>query len=174
MGRKIERNKPVQPAAESDSAVDALASLKPEASLTVAGRKLTVREYVYFEGLEVAHVARAFIEDLIALGKEGQLRFSQARRLFGVHRKTVVSIAARAADVEPEWVEGLGAADADAFMATWFAVNLPFFMREVVTELREDALLRLMASKSIGSSSASPAPDSALSMSSGSASPSGS
>jgi hypothetical protein len=161
MARKIEK-KPAA-AAESDSAAETIEALKPDASTTIAGRAITVREYGYFEGLEVAHRASGFIADLLAAGKGGQLRFAHARRLFGVHEPVVVAIAAQAADVEPDWVRGLKPVDAEAFMATWFAVNAGFFMQEVVNELQEELQLHLMASRSTGSFSGSPAPVSATS-----------
>jgi hypothetical protein len=155
MARKVER-KPEQPAAESNSAADAIAALKPEASITIAGRAITVREYGFFEGLEVAHRASAFFADMQAAALGGPIRYATVRRLFGVHQGVVVPIAAQAADVEPEWVRGLGDRDADTFMSTWFAVNVGFFMREVVGSLQEEQLLRSMASRSTGSSSGSP------------------
>jgi hypothetical protein len=165
MARKIEKT-PAPPAAESDSAAEVLAALKPEASLTLAGRAVVVREYGYFEGLEVAHRAAAFIADLLGMAKEGELRYSGARRLFGKHEAVVVAIAAQAADVEPEWVRALDRGDAETFMSTWFAVNVGFFVGEVVVELQEEARLRSMASRSTGSSSGSPEPASATSIAS--------
>lgn len=151
------------PAAEPDSAAESIAALQPDARITVAGREVTVREYGYFEGCEVAHRAQGFIADLLAAAKDGQLRYAHARRLFGPHQAVVVEIAAQAAGVEPEWVRSLAPADADTFMATWFAVNVGFFVREVVTELQEEAQRRSMASSSIASSSGSPTPASATS-----------
>jgi hypothetical protein len=174
MAHKVTK-KPVPAAAESDSAADAIAALKPDACITVAGRAITVREYAYFEGLEVAHRASAFIADLHALAQAGELRYAAARRLFGKHEAVVVEIAAKAADVEPEWLHGLKPADAEKFMSTWFTVNLPFFMREVVVEIQEAAIrLRATASRSTGSSSGLPAQGSATATSSASDSPSGS
>jgi hypothetical protein len=174
MAHKVTK-KPAPAAAESDSAADAIAALKPNASVTVAGRAITVREYVYFEGLEVAHRASAFIADLHELAQSGELRYAAARRLFGKHEAVVVEIAARAADVEPEWLRGLKPPDAEKFMSTWFTVNLPFFMREVVVEIQEAAIrLRSTASRSTGSSSVSQGPESATTTSLASDSPSGS
>ena len=171
MAQKLTKPAPA-PAAEDPSAAESGAALLPDATLTIAGRKITVREYGFFEGLEVAGRAAPFIADLVALGRSGSLRYSAARRLFGKHAEIVVAIAAQAADVEPEWVRSLKPADAETFMATWFAVNGGFFGREVVTELQEERQLRAMASPSTGSSSGSPVPASATSPGSA-ASPSG-
>lgn len=174
MAHKLKKQLAPAPAAEEPSAAERISALMPDATLTVAGRKVTVREYGFIEGLQVAERASAFLSDLLALAKEGALRYTIARRLFGKHADVVVAIAAQAADVEPEWVRGLTPADGETFMATWFAVNVGFFMREVVAEVQEEARLhRLTASSSTGSFSGSPAPASATSTGSA-ASPSGS
>jgi hypothetical protein len=170
MAHKVQKKAPA--AAELDSAADAVEALKPEASVTIAGRAIVVREYAYFEGLEVAHRAAGFIADLHAMATHGELRYATARRLFGKHEDVVVAIAAQAADVEPDWVRSLKPNAAEAFMSTWFAVNVGFFVREVVVEIQEEMRLRSMASSSTGSSPASPAPASAPSNNSGTASPS--
>lgn len=161
MARKVDKKAPA--AAEPSSAADDIAALQPDASLTIAGRRLTIREYGYFEGLKVAHQAAGFIADMHTMCADGDLRFARVRRLFGVHEAVVLAIAAQAADVEPEWVRGLAKADAETFMSTWFAVNVGFFVQEVVVEIKEERQRRWMASKSTGSSSGSPAPGSATS-----------
>lgn len=164
MARKLEKPKA---AAEQPSAADDIAALQPDASLTLAGRRITIREYGYFEGLKVAHIAAGFIADMHVMCADGDLRFARVRRLFGVHEAAVLAIAAQAADVEPEWVRSLKADDAETFMSTWFAVNVGFFVREVVVEIQEERQRSWMASRSTGSSSALPAPGSATSTASG-------
>jgi hypothetical protein len=154
MARKVEKKAPA--AAEQPSAADDIAALQPDASLTVAGRRITIREYGYFEGLKVAHQAAGFIADMHTMCADGDLRFARVRRLFGVHEDVVAAIAAQAADVELDWLRGLGKADSEKFMSTWFTVNVPFFMQEVVVEIMEERHRNLMASRSTGSSSASP------------------
>lgn len=159
------QKKPVTPAAEDPSAADGLAALNPDVTLTLAGRAITMREYGFFEGLDVAHRAAGFIADMHAMCAGGALRYSLIRRLFGVHQDVVVAIAAQAADVEPEWLRGLGAADAEVFMSSWFAVNSSFFVHEVVVEMREE---RHRASTSTGSTSSPVSPPPALATSTGS------
>lgn len=134
MARKLNNKKP---AAETPSAAEDLASLQPNHELTVAGRQLVVREYSFFEGLEVAHHAAAFIADMHRMTAGGDLKYAQIRRLFGVHKDVIIKIAAQSADVEPEWVAGLQGNEAELFMSTWFAVNSSFFVHEVIVEMRE-------------------------------------
>jgi transposase len=105
----------------------------------------------------VAHRASAFIADMHELAQSGELRYAAARRLFGVHEDVVVAIAATGGRRRAGVAARPGqAADAEKFMSTWFTVNVPFFMREVVVEIRRRHRLRSMASRSTGSSSASP------------------
>ncbi len=162
------------PAAPDDAAsiADELAVLHPDRTLTLGEREVTIREYGFFEGLDVADRASHFIADLLAASTDGTLRYTQVRRLFGRHRSVVPSIAAQAADVEVAWLESLVPDDLELYLATWFAVNAAFFVREALAELRESGLREahaLAAGASVGASasSGSPGPDSAISIGSG-------
>lgn len=163
MARKVTKQK-VAPAAEEPSAASALVQIKPDVTIVVGDRTVTVREYGFFEGLEVAHQAEAFIRDIHTLSADGRLQYARIRRLLGVHRDIVIDIAAKAADVEPEWVRGLEQSplEADLFLSTWFAVNASFFVREVLVEVREARQLKAMSTGSAPSYS-SPAPASEIS-----------
>lgn len=150
------------PAAEAD----ALTVLHPDAPLMLSGREITVREYEFFEGLEVAHRASQLIADMHQLCRDGVLRYDRIRRLLGKHRDVVLPISAQAADVEPEWVMALTDAEKDVFLGVWFAVNADFFVHEVVVEIREErqlAATRAAASTGPTSSSALPTVASATS-----------
>ncbi|MCD9097042.1 DUF6631 family protein [Luteimonas fraxinea] len=150
------------PAAEAD----ALAVLHPDTALVLGGREITVREYEFFEGLEVAHRASQLIADMHQLCRDGVLRYDRIRRLFGKHRDVVLAIAAQAADVEQDWVAGLPDNEKDVFLNVWFGVNADFFVREVVVEIREERQRSaVQGERSTGatSSSASPMPASATS-----------
>jgi hypothetical protein len=52
----------------------------------------------------------------------------------------IPAIAAQAGDVEVAWLEALPPDDLELYLATWFAVNAAFFVREVLAELREEHL----------------------------------
>ncbi|MDZ5815103.1 DUF6631 family protein [Stenotrophomonas maltophilia] len=137
-------------AAEDSSAAAALSEIKPDVTLVIGGRTVTIREYGFFEGLEVAHRAQPLIAAMFTMCQDGNLQYSRIRRLFGVHKDLVIEIAARAADVEQEWVRDLERkpADAELFLDTWFGVNSSFFVHEVVVEMREE---RQRAAMSTGS-----------------------
>ena len=161
---------PAAPQATHDaaSAGDELAVLHPDRTLLIGGREVTIREYGFFEGLDVADRASHFIADLLAASTDGTLRYTQVRRLYGRHRAVIPSIAAQAADVEVTWLEALAPDDLELYLATWFAVNAAFFVREALAELRETALreahvLAAVASAGVSVSSDSPGADLATS-----------
>ena len=150
-------------------AADELAVLHPDRALLIGGRAITIREYGFFEGLDVADRASAFIADLVAASGEGGLRYAQVRRLFGRHRAVIPAIAAQAGDVEVEWLDTLVPDELELYLATWFAANAAFFVREVLAEIREAHVLAAGASAGMNSSSDSLAPGSAPPISSGDA-----
>ena len=149
---------PAVPASDAVTAADDLAILHPDRTLAIGGRNVTLREYGFFEGLDVADRAAMFITDLIALSEDGTLRYAQVRRLFGRHRAVIPAIAAQAGDVEATWLEALAPDELELYLATWFAVNAAFFVREVLAELREVQLLAAGASAGAISSPDSPPP----------------
>lgn len=158
---------PTMPADHAVPAAEELAVLHPDRELVLGGRRVTIREYGFFEGLEVADRASAFIADLVAATGEGALRYAQVRRLFGRHRTVIPAIAAQAGDVETNWLQALSPEDQELYLATWFATNAAFFVREVLAEIREARLLGAPpladdASAGVKSSSGSPPPDSAI------------
>ncbi len=148
---------PAAPASET-AAADDLAILHPDRTLVLGGRTIVLREYGFFEGLDVADRASAFIADLIAASDDGALRYAQVRRLFGRHRAVIPAIAAQAGDVNAAWLETLAPDELELYLATWFAVNAAFFVREVLAELREAQLLAAGASAGAISSPDSPPP----------------
>ncbi len=148
---------PAAPAADA-TAADDLAILHPDRTLVIGGRTVILREYGFFEGLDVADRASSFIADLIAASDDGALRYAQVRRLFGRHRAVIPAIAAQAGDVDAAWLETLAPDELELYLATWFAVNAAFFVREVLAELREAQLLAAGASAGAISSPDSPPP----------------
>ena len=155
---------PHMPSPEGASVAEELTVLHPDRTFVIGGRSVTIREYGFFEGLDVADRASAFIADLIDASEDGTLRYAQVRRLFGRHRAVIPSIAAQAGDVEVAWLEALASDELELYLATWFAVNAVFFVREVLAEIREAHVLAAGASAGTHSSSGSPLPDSATSI----------
>ena len=150
---------PAAPASET-AAADDLAILHPDRTLVLGGRTVVLREYGFFEGLDVADRASAFIADLVAASSDGALRYAQVRRMFGRHRAVIPAIAAQAGDVEVAWLEALPPDELELYLATWFAVNAAFFVREVLAELREAQLREAQLLAAGASAGAISSPDS--------------
>ena len=146
---------------EGVTAADDLAILHPGRTLVIGGRTITLREYGFFEGLDIADRAAGFIADLVAASDDGTLRYAQVRRLFGRHRAVIPAIAAQAADVDVAWLETLAPDELELYLAAWFATNVAFFVREVLAEVREAHLLAAGASAGATSLPDSPPPDTA-------------
>ncbi len=161
MARKVIKPAPV--AAEPSSAAADLSALQPDITHTIAGRKVTIREYGFFEGLQVADTAAAFIADMHQQCADGTLTYSRIRRLFGKHQAAVVEIAALSGGVEAEWLLSLSPSDAELFLSTWFAVNSGFFMHELVVEMQVQHHRPAATSTGLASSPGSQAPGSATS-----------
>ena len=61
-------------AAEDSSAAAALSEIKPDVTLVIGGRTVTIREYGFFEGLEVAHRAQPLIAAMFTMCQDGNLQ----------------------------------------------------------------------------------------------------
>lgn len=152
MARKL---KP-QAAANDDSTpsgVESLSALKPDVVVSVGGLEVTVREYGFFEGLDVAHRASALIADYGEMIGGGEFRYGAARRLFGKHRTVVIPLVAQSAGVEPAFVEALGTDDAEVLLSAWFQVTAGFFAREAVVDARDAWAAATLSPPSTGSTS---------------------
>jgi hypothetical protein len=130
MARKVSDKAPAgKPAAGTDD----LAILQPDGQVTIAGEDITVREYRFFEGLRLQTEEKPFFDDLCALLSQGPApTFDDVLRIVSEHSTSVVSMVALSCDRPFDWVEGLGEADGDALLLTWWQVNSAFFIRRVM------------------------------------------
>jgi hypothetical protein len=146
MARKVSPKKP--PAAPAGA--DDLAVLNPDVSFTVAGRKVTVREYGFIEGLQLRPLMAPFVADLgRILGGEGECLVEDVLDALGQHIDLVRHAMARsisAADATEEqiaeadkWLASLGDAAGDVVIKTWWGVCGFFFVRQVVSRSGERA-----------------------------------
>ncbi|HIY72251.1 MAG TPA: hypothetical protein H9827_12390 [Candidatus Luteimonas excrementigallinarum] len=158
-------------AAGADPAAKELAVMQPDITLQLGDESVVVREYSFWDGLDVVYSdGRAFLDDVVAgLAAGNADAWEQVRGLVGRHRGYLVRAIARAVDRDPEWVQGLAARNADALFSIWWAVNGHFFLHEATVVIRG----RLVAKESAGpkSSPPSPAPDSAPPTASGTDTP---
>lgn len=137
MARTQKKPQPELSDAEQTSASDSLAALNPNITLSIAGREITLHEYSFFESLDAAYRASAFISDVADMMQNSTLSYALIRRLFGVHRDVVVALIAQSAKVDAEWVLSLEPMEAEILTSTWFSVNSGFFIHEAAVDLRE-------------------------------------
>ena len=166
MARAHKKPQPESAGAEQVSAPDDLSALEPDIRLVIAGRDIVIREYSFFESLEVAHKASALIADVADMLQASLLSYTAIRRLFGVHSVVVVDLIAKSAGVEPEWILALPSNEAEILTSTWFSVNSGFFIHEAAVDLRERRAQHAAGLTGSRSSSNSASPDSATSTSS--------
>ncbi|MBS0212308.1 MAG: hypothetical protein JSR26_03890 [Proteobacteria bacterium] len=119
----------------SEDGRDDLEILHPERTLSVGGREVTVREYGFLEGLRLASAAQPLVDALAAAAladPNGQLGLDAVTTVLSASPEALIACVARAADVEPAWVEALDDADGQLLLLTWWLVNSGFFVRRVL------------------------------------------
>lgn len=136
MAKKV--NKPrSKPAAPPDAAAE-LEILHPERTASIAGRNLTMREYGFVEGLKLRPVMQPLLDDLFQVATESAALpdLESIMGILAAHHEAVIELMAQAADVEPDWVVGLGQQDGYHLMMLWWAVNGAFFINTVVQRMQ--------------------------------------
>jgi hypothetical protein len=130
----------------AEQAADDLEILHPEREIELAGRKLTMREFGFVEGLRLAGQVAPIVHDLAALEPDdvggGAFEYAKLQALFGAHADAIEALIAQACDQPAAWVHALGDADGQALLIVWWAVNGPFFVRRLALELQMRAVAR--------------------------------
>lgn len=170
MARKVDaRDQPTAPQGAAGN--DDLDILHPERTLTVAGRTVSVREYGFFEGMDMRIVAKDFFDALYALfGAAGPApAYDEVEEVIAAHRPAVIGMVAAAIGPNPDavadkqaaaqahadtvrWVAGLDDAAGDALLVTWWMVNAGFFLRRMMRRAAQAALSPRARSAGAGSS----------------------
>lgn len=129
------------PAPEPGAAED-LAVLFPDLDLEVrdpdSGEPvaLTVREYRFLEGLQVAGAAAGLIAALVsAVQGDGDVSEHHLAAVLAEHAETWLACIARATGRDPAWLARLSDADGQALSAALWQVNQGFFGRRLVASL---------------------------------------
>lgn len=141
----------------SEQGADDLAVLHPERSPTIAGKKVTVREYGFIEGLGLRPIAQPFLDDLHSSVSTGRVpELEEILVILGSHAKDIEQLIACAADVSPEWVAGLNQDDGYHLLMVWWEVNGPFFIRSVFNRIRAELAVRNQHAGATSTPSSSP------------------
>lgn len=145
MARKVKQAQPHQ--APPQSGADDLSTLHPDASITVGGRDVLIREYGFIEGMRVRAFMKPFTADLDRLFGASDVLVDEVMEVVGEHidivKKAIAqSIAAPGRDASPEdvaWLGTLNDQDGDRLLITWWGVNGLFFVRSIVRRAAERA-----------------------------------
>lgn len=172
MARKID--KPRAEAKPDDGAED-LPKMFPHAKLVLRGRKFTVREYGFLEGLDLQGSERVaeVLEPLTAIARrDGAIQFDAILGVLAKHRDAMIMLIAQAiapedwADSEDPtaliaelatFVRKLGDADGQLLMLTWWSVNGGFFVRRVTNTLAAERAQAAVKAKASGGPTSTPA-----------------
>lgn len=154
MARKLTKRQASRP----EEGRDDLAILHPEATITVAGREITVREYGMIAGLQLRAQLKPFMADLGALfDGGGECLVEDIIDVIAMHLPLVQLAIGASAGVEPEWLDSLGDTDGDLLINTWWGVCGPFFVRPILRRKLEQLRRRASAGATSMPSSSPPA-----------------
>lgn len=142
MATRITPPKKTQSAAPDEGADD-LAVLNPDATVTITGRELTVREYRFVHGLRVRAKARGLVKDLRAQMDTGEMLTEDVVDVLATHEALVRELMVEAIDgADADWIDGLDDADGETVLLTWWGVCGPFFIRQIARRLTEQVMLQ--------------------------------
>ncbi|TAM72308.1 hypothetical protein EPN44_15935 [bacterium] len=182
MAKKVA--KPVE-ASAPDTGADDLAILHPDITLSIDGRKVTVREYPFVLGMAVRVKGKPLVDALRGQIKSGSALTEDIMDVLATHADLVRELildAIAGADQEPAradcaaWIDGLGDRPGEQLLMVWWIVCGPFFLRQAVRRIGQQIQLQADLARLDGATStpASPPPDTAPPNSSEPASPSAS
>lgn len=142
MARKVDRKADKA----AGKAAEELDILHPERTVVLAGRKVTVREYGFVEGVRLRLVAKPFTEGLFALLKDERAgEYEAVLDVIAEHLDVVMELVAVAADVKTDWIAQLSSEDGDLLFMMWWGVNYPFFMRAALQRLRVELQVKALS-----------------------------
>ena len=148
---KARTSKPAAPA--SGDGADDLAILYPERRQTIAGVAVTMREYGFVEGVQLAPLVEAVVGALTDVASAGdRLAPNALRPALAAHPDAVIALIAVACDQPEAWVRSLTDRDGQALMLLWWVTNADFFVRRVI----EAVTVRQMERASAGSTPTPP------------------
>lgn len=121
---------------------DDLTVMHPDVTIAIGGRDVKVHEYRFIDGLRIRAASHGLVRDLQATIERAELLTDDVMDVLAKHESVVRGLIAAAADVEPEFIDSLSAADGDKLMTTWWMVNGPFFVRQIIRRMQEAAAVK--------------------------------
>lgn len=127
-----------------DEGLHDLEILYPEAEITVAGRKITLREYTFVQGLKLRAKIQPFLNGLSKLTATPELTLESILDLLAEHQESVLELMSVSTSVETSWIERLNVDEDGQLLAfTWWRVCGPFFIRQLQDRILNELLLQL-------------------------------
>jgi hypothetical protein len=158
MARKLPSERAAAPRRRSsavEKTADDLQVLRPDIAIEIAGESITVREYTFWESMDIVYRDRGFLDDVVALLNDSDRDpWEAVRSLFGRHAAYLKVAAAASVNRDVAWIEQLGARDTDILMSSWWAVNGHFFIHEATVVIKG----RMTRARSAGSMSSPGSP----------------
>jgi hypothetical protein len=135
--KQKDRGRTIKATAATSRAVDEgnddLEVLNPNREITIAGIKVTIREYGFVEGLGVRARSSNFLNDLLAaLSSTHQVVLEEIVTLIEHHSETLLPEIALAANVDMEFIERISEREGETLILAWWVVNGPFFLARAV------------------------------------------
>lgn len=126
MAQKVAKRKPAAKDAAGDMAV-----LQPDRRIPIAGREIVMREYGFFESLELLPLLEPILVDLEDQAKAGAPwpGFESVPPFLGNHSQVLVHLIAKAASIDLEWMRSLTSDQGYELVWWWWIVNGPFCKR---------------------------------------------
>lgn len=155
MGKKVAA--PAKSVAASDPGADDLQIMHPDLTTTIAGQKITVREYGFVEGLRLRSLAQPLLDALhakVAVGRFPELE--EIIAILGDNAEAVAQLIAAAADVEVEWLHGLNQREGHQLMLLWWTANGPFYVKNVFDRIMAEAAAAKVRAGQTSTPSSSP------------------
>ncbi len=129
--------------------------LFPDATLTVAGEDITVRELTFAQGLKLGGIARPLIDSMADLfAADDEPAYSNLAEVFAEHDGIVMQLLSAATGKDEAWLQQLSDSDGQALLMTLWSVNQDFFIRRLVTRSMEKAQQQRAAATASANSTA--------------------
>lgn len=116
--------------------------LHPDASMTIDGREVEVREFRYKDGLRAAAIARPIISGLRGLISEikgrDEIDLSALEEIMGEHPDAWVELIALSTGQDADWIAGLPDREGLNLSILFWEVNAPFFTRRLVLSIASE------------------------------------
>lgn len=117
---------------------DELEILAPDRQITLRGEALTVREFYFFEGIELTRIAAPILAEMSALFRsDREVELSDLEDLLIRHTEPMLILMARSIGKPVEWLKSpeVGDAEGHLLLSTFWTVNSHFFVHRLMMSL---------------------------------------